>query len=54
MTCILVTHEMGFAREAANRIYFTDRGVIVETGPPNTFFSNPQDERTKSFLSKIL
>jgi polar amino acid transport system ATP-binding protein len=54
MTCVLVTHEMGFAREAANRIYFTDRGVIVETGPPATFFSNPQDERTKSFLSKIL
>jgi polar amino acid transport system ATP-binding protein len=54
MTCVLVTHEMGFAREAANRIYFTDRGVIVETGPPNTFFSKPQDERTKSFLSKIL
>jgi polar amino acid transport system ATP-binding protein len=54
MTCVLVTHEMGFAREAANRIYFTDRGVIVETGPPDIFFSNPQDDRTKSFLSKIL
>jgi polar amino acid transport system ATP-binding protein len=54
MTCVLVTHEMGFAREAANRIYFTDRGVIVETGSPDTFFTKPQDERTKSFLSKIL
>jgi polar amino acid transport system ATP-binding protein len=54
MTCVLVTHEMGFAREAANRIFFTDRGIIVETGPPDTFFSNPRDERTKSFLSKIL
>jgi polar amino acid transport system ATP-binding protein len=54
MTCVIVTHEMGFAREAANRIYLTDGGVIVETGPPDTFFSSPRDERTKSFLSKIL
>ena len=52
MTCVLVTDEMGFAREAANRIYFTDRGVIVETGPPETFFSNPQDERTKGVSVK--
>jgi polar amino acid transport system ATP-binding protein len=54
MTCLLVTHEMGFAREVANQIYFTDRGVIVEQGPPVTFFSNPQDPRTKNFLSQVL
>ncbi|MFV1494622.1 amino acid ABC transporter ATP-binding protein [Phaeobacter sp. JH18-32] len=54
MTCILVTHEMGFAREVADHIYFTDRGVIVEHGPPTTFFDNAQDDRTKLFLSQIL
>ncbi|WP_146347142.1 amino acid ABC transporter ATP-binding protein [Phaeobacter marinintestinus] len=54
MTCILVTHEMGFAREIADHIYFTDRGVIVEHGPPATFFDNAQDPRTKEFLSQIL
>jgi polar amino acid transport system ATP-binding protein len=54
MTCLLVTHEMGFAREVANHIYFTDRGVIVEHGPPVSFFSNPQDQRTKNFLSQVL
>ena len=54
MTCILVTHEMGFAREIADHIYFTDRGVIVEHGPPETFFKNAQDSRTKEFLSQIL
>ena len=54
MTCILVTHEMGFAREVADHIYFTDRGVIVEHGTPATFFDNAQDERTKLFLSQIL
>ena len=54
MTCILVTHEMGFAREVADHIYFTDRGVIVEHGPPDTFFKNAQDSRTKEFLSQIL
>ncbi len=54
MTCILVTHEMGFAREVADMIYFTDRGVIVESGPPTTFFDNAQDPRTKEFLSQIL
>lgn len=54
MTCILVTHEMAFAREVANHIYFTDRGVIVEHGPPDSFFDNAQDERTKLFLSQIL
>ena len=54
MTCILVTHEMGFAREVADHIYFTDRGVIVEHGPPKTFFDNAQDPRTKEFLGQIL
>ncbi len=54
MTCVLVTHEMGFAREIANHIYFTDRGVIVEHGPPATFFSDAKDPRTKEFLSQIL
>ncbi|TGP22953.1 MULTISPECIES: amino acid ABC transporter ATP-binding protein [unclassified Mesorhizobium] len=54
MTCILVTHEMRFAREAANRIYFTDKGVIVEQGEPKAFFSNPQDPRTREFLDKVL
>ena len=54
MTCMLVTHEMGFAREVANHIYFTDRGVIVEHGPPGTFFQEAKDPRTKEFLSQIL
>ena len=54
MTCILVTHEMGFAREVANHIYFTDRGIIVEHGPPATFFTDAKDPRTKEFLSQIL
>ena len=54
MTCILVTHEMGFAREVADHIYFTDRGVIVEHGPPATFFTDASDPRTKEFLGQIL
>lgn len=54
MTCILVTHEMGFAREIADHIYFTDRGIIVEHGPPATFFTQASDPRTKEFLSQIL
>ena len=54
MTCLLVTHEMGFAREVADHIYFTDRGVIVEHGPPTTFFDDAKDPRTKEFLSQIL
>lgn len=54
MTCILVTHEMGFAREIADHIYFTDGGVIVEHGPPSEFFDNASDPRTKEFLSQIL
>lgn len=54
MTCILVTHEMGFAREVADHIYFTDRGVIVEHGPPATFFDAAKDPRTIEFLGQIL
>ena len=54
MTCILVTHEMGFAREVADHIYFTDRGVIVEHGPPTTFFDEASDPRTQEFLGQIL
>lgn len=54
MTCILVTHEMGFAREVADHIYFTDGGLIVEHGPPKTFFDKAKDPRTKAFLSQIL
>ncbi|HVI28079.1 amino acid ABC transporter ATP-binding protein [Hansschlegelia sp.] len=54
MTCILVTHEMKFAREVADHIYFTDRGVIVEHGPPEEFFAEAKDERTRAFLGQIL
>ncbi len=54
MTCILVTHEMGFAREVADHIYFTDKGVIVEHGPPQEFFTNARDPRTRQFLSQVL
>ncbi|MEH3143876.1 MAG: amino acid ABC transporter ATP-binding protein [Methylobacterium frigidaeris] len=54
MTCILVTHEMGFAREVANHVYFTDGGVIVEDGPPDRIFRNATDPRTRQFLSQIL
>jgi len=50
MTCILVTHEMRFAREVAHQVYFTDKGVIVEHGPPAAFFDAPQDARTREFL----
>ncbi len=54
MTCMLVTHEMGFAREVGDHIYFTDRGVIVEHGTPQEFFAGAKDERTRAFLSQIL
>lgn len=54
MTCLLVTHEMGFAREIGDHIYFTDRGVIIEHGAPKEFFANARDPRTKEFLSQIL
>ena len=54
MTMIVVTHEMGFAREVGDRVLFMDEGVIVEKGTPDEIFFNAQNERTKSFLSKIL
>jgi ABC-type polar amino acid transport system ATPase subunit len=54
MTMMVVSHEMGFAREVANRIVFMDRGEIVEEGPPREFFGTPKEERTRRFLSKIL
>jgi polar amino acid transport system ATP-binding protein len=54
MTCILVTHEMSFAREVANQIFFTDNGVIVEHAPPAEFFTQAKDPRTREFLSQIL
>lgn len=54
MTMVIVTHEMGFAREVADRVLFMDEGVIVEQGNPSEIFGNPQNERTKSFLSKVL
>jgi polar amino acid transport system ATP-binding protein len=52
MTMVIVTHEMGFAREAATRVLFLDRGRVVETGPPDRFFSNPQTERARQFLQR--
>ena len=54
MTMIVVTHEMGFAREVADQMIFMDEGQIVEAAPPKEFFSNPKNERTKLFLSQIL
>lgn len=54
MTMVVATHEMGFARAAADRMVFLDRGRIVESGDPQNFFQNPQDERTRVFLSRIL
>ena len=54
MTMIVVTHEMGFAREVADNVVFMDGGVVVETGPPADVLANPQHERTKAFLSKVL
>ena len=54
MTCIGVTHEMGFAREVADHIYFTEGGLIVEHAPPAEFFGNAKDPRTREFLSQVL
>ena len=54
MTMVVVTHEMGFAREVSNRVMFMDEGVIMEEGTPEEVFGNPQCERLKSFLSKVL
>jgi polar amino acid transport system ATP-binding protein len=54
MTCILVTHEMGFAREVADHVYFTDGGLIVEHGPPSQLLADPKHERTRAFLEQVL
>ncbi|MBO4819075.1 MAG: amino acid ABC transporter ATP-binding protein, partial [Firmicutes bacterium] len=54
MTSVIVTHEMGFAKEVSDRVLFMDGGVIVESGKPLDVFSNPQNPRTKEFLSKVL
>ena len=54
MTMLVVTHEMGFAREVANRVIFMDEGQIIEQNEPAEFFDNPQNDRTKLFLSQIL
>lgn len=54
MTMVVVTHEMGFAREVADRVLFMDDGIIVEQGTPEEIFSNPKNERTQDFLSKVL
>lgn len=54
MTMVIVTHEMGFAREVGTRLLFIDQGVVLESGDPKEIFANPQNERTKLFLSKVL
>jgi len=54
MTMVVVTHEMGFAREVADRVIFMDHGAVIEEGTPEHFFTNPTHERTKLFLSQIL
>ncbi len=54
MTLVVITHEIGFAKEVADRVLFFDGGSLIEEGPPERFFSNPKQERTKLFLSQIL
>jgi polar amino acid transport system ATP-binding protein len=54
MTMVVVTHEMGFAKEVGDRVIFVDGGVIVEEGKPEEFFASPKHPRTRNFLSKIL
>ena len=54
MTCVIVTHEMGFAREVCNRVLFMDEGIIMEQGDPHQVFDHPQNPRTQDFLSKVL
>ncbi|PTM57272.1 amino acid ABC transporter ATP-binding protein [Phreatobacter oligotrophus] len=54
MTCLLVTHEMAFARDVADHVYFTDSGVIVEHGAPDALFTAPRHERTRAFLERVL
>jgi polar amino acid transport system ATP-binding protein len=54
MTCVIVTHEMGFARKVADRIIFIDEGIVAEEGTPEEFFNHPKNPRTKEFLSQVL
>ena len=54
MTMVVVTHEMGFAREVANQLVFMDEGIIMESGNPREMMADPKHERTKAFLSKVL
>jgi len=54
MTCVIVTHEMGFAREVADRVLFIDEGIVMEEGTPEEIFNNPKNSRTKEFLSQVL
>ena len=54
MTTIVVTHEMGFAKQVSDRVMFIDSGIIVEEGSPDQFFESPHNERTRDFLSKVL
>lgn len=54
MTCVIVTHEMGFAKEVSDRVLFMDEGIIMESGTPEEVFDHPQNPRTKDFLSKVL
>ena len=53
MTCVIVTHEMGFAKQVSDRVLFIDGGVVAEQGTPDELFNNPQEERTKAFLSRF-
>ena len=54
MTMVVVTHEMGFAREVADRVVFLDEGILMEQNSPEEFFANPKNERLKGFLGKVL
>ena len=54
MTMVIVTHEMGFAREVGDRVIFMDEGIVLEENKPSELFGNPQHPRTKDFLSKVL
>ena len=54
MTMLIATHEMGFARDIANRVCFLDAGVILEQGPPEQIFSAPREERTQQFLQRVM
>ena len=54
MTMVIVTHEMGFARDVSDRVIFMDGGYVVESSPPDELFTNPKEARTQAFLSKVL